>query len=632
MRESSNHKPDLRSRPFAAAHTGNAIAMPVSYRQLRGMDWDLTSYFTSIDGPDYREFRDDLENRANDLRARVDSLAAEPQSADISIWTTVLTDLEGFHARMSHVGSFLSCLTAADSANEAAAVEESAFAELRAIAETIREGLVAALGGVTGETLDALLEKPQLEGAGFHIRMLRHLASRRMDLPRESLNAMLSVHGGKAWNQLYQRISGEMTFPMPATDGTTTRVPMAHRANLLASPDRATRQAAFTGGNEAWAAYETVCERALNALSGARLALDRERGADHFLDNACHDARITRRTLDAMFEAIAAAAPELRGMAGFRAGLLGESGASYRDLSAPAFTPPAGEPPLEWDEGCRLIGGAFDEAYPALGGFFRETLDARWYDHSPRPNKRPGGFCSTSRFHGESRIFMNYQADLGAVLTLAHEVGHAWHSRLLRDTRPFASGYPMTLAESASTFAEMILVDGVLTGEAFSAARKRELLDTDLRRAVSFTLELPVRYHFEKRLYEERKSGYIPARRLRGLMVEEQRRSFGETLAADGADPLFWASKQHFYFDGVMFYNFPYTFGYLLSQSLFARFREQGAPFLAEYERFLRASGRMSCEDLVRETLGESIDEPAFWSRALAPLANIRPRLEALDG
>ena len=600
---------------------------------LPTMDWDLSSYFTAPDGADFHEFRADLETRAAELSACVKALVGAPETdTDTEAWVAVLLDFEEFFARMSHAGSYLGCLSAADTTNEAVTIEESGFAETRAKAETLREGVIAALGGIRRETLDRLLAgDDRLSGAEFHIRMLRRLAARRMDLPRESLNAALSVHGNKAWNQLYQHLSGELTFTVPAPDGGVSRVPMSQRANLLASPDRAMRDAAFHAGNEAWASCATVCERALNALSGTRHMLDRERGVDHFLDNACHDARVTRRTLDAMFSAIAEAAPDLRAIAAYRAGLLGETHTSYRDLAAPAFTEPAEEPPLEWDEGCRLIGGAFDAAYPSLGGFFQDSLNARWYDHSPRPNKRPGGFCSTSQFHKESRIFMNYKADLGSVLTLAHEVGHAWHSHLLRDARPFASGYPMTLAESASTFAEMILIDGVITSDAFSYARKRALLDTDLRRAISFTLELPVRYHFERRFYEERKSGFVPARRLRELMEEEQRRSFGDALAADGTDPWFWASKQHFYIDGVMFYNFPYTFGYLLSQSLMARFREQGPGFLAEYERFLQASGRMSCEDLVRETLGEAIDEPAFWARALAPLAEIRPRLEAIQ-
>ncbi len=594
------------------------------------MDWDLTSFFPSVESAEFRGFRTALERQAGALRPRVEALALNP-SADVEVWVHLLLDLEDFHARLSHIGAYLSCLTAADTSNEAATTAESAYSELRARAETIGEGLVAALGRAPDATVEAVLRDARMKSAEFSVRETKSLAAHRMDLPRESLNAALSVNGTKAWNQLYSRLSGELTFPVRKADGTQERVPMARRANLLASPDRAVREAAFTGGNAAWAGYETICERALNAIAGARLTLDRERGVEHFLDNACHDARIRRETLDAMFTAIRDAAPALRALAAYRAELLGEPGVSYRDLAAPAFKPPEDEPPMEWDAGCRLIGDAFAAAYPALGAFFRESLEARWYDHMPRPDKRPGGFCTTSRFSGESRVYMTYEADLGSLLTLAHEVGHAWHSRVLRGVRPFASGYPMTLAESASTFAEMILVEGVLESDAFSAGRKRALLDTDLRRAVIFTLELPVRFHFEKRFYEERRDGFVPARRLRELMIAEQKQSFGDVLGEDGADPLFWASKQHFYADSVMFYNFPYTFGYLLSQSLFARFREEGASFLGEYERFLALSGQMSCETLVRETLGEAIDEPAFWSRALRPLESLRERLAAFS-
>lgn len=594
------------------------------------MDWDLTSFFPSPRSREYTEFCAALRRMAEGLRPRVEALVLEPE-AGVESWVRLLLDLEDFQARLSHVGAFLGCLTAADTANEAAIAEESAFSELRARAETIREGLISALGRVSDGFLAAVLGDHRLAGIEFFVREAKRLASRRMDLPREALHAALSVNGAKAWNQLYSRLSGDLTFSVSAADGTEKRVPMAQRANMLASPDRAVREAAFHGGNKAWGEYEIVCERALNALAGTRLILDRERGVEHFLDNACHDARIRRETLDAMFAAIADAAPDLRRLAGYRAGLLGEPAVSYRDLAAPAFTPPDGEP-LEWKQGCDLIAGSFSAAYPSLGAFFNETLESRWYDHSPRPNKRPGGFCTTSRFSGESRVYMTYEADLGSVLTLAHEVGHAWHSRILRAARPFASGYPMTLAESASTFAEMILVEGVLAGDAFPDDRKRALLDTDLRRAIAFTLELPVRFHFEKRFYEERRNGFVSARRLRELMVEEQKRSFGDGINADGVDPLFWASKQHFYIEALTFYNFPYTFGYLLSQALFDRFRAQGASFLPEYERFLEKSGSMRCEDLVRETLGEAIDEPAFWARALRPLGTMRKRMEALGG
>jgi oligoendopeptidase F len=105
--------------------------------------------------------------------------------------------------------------------------------------------------------------------------------------------------------------------------------------------------------------------------------------------------------------------------------------------------------------------------------------------------------------------------------------------------------------------------------------------------------------------------------RMKEIMVEEQTKQLGDVLDPDGADPYFWCSKLHFYIDGIMFYNFPYTFGYLLSCSLFARFKEEGRGFLKHYEKFLEKSGSMSCEQVVREILGEDIQDTAFWARAI---------------
>src|SRR5690606_5949365 len=115
---------------------------------------------------------------------------------------------------------------------------------------------------------------------------------------------------------------------------------------------------------------------------------------------------------------------------------------------------------------------SFRSAYPKPGAFFREMIDRRWIDHTARDNKRPGGSCTTPQLIRASRIFMTYEGTMDAIMTLAHEAGHAWHSRKLDARRTFAADYPMTLAESASTFAEMILSEGILEDPRFSDAQK----------------------------------------------------------------------------------------------------------------------------------------------------------------
>jgi len=225
---------------------------------------------------------------------------------------------------------------------------------------------------------------------------------------------------------------------------------------------------------------------------------------------------------------------------------------------------------------------------------------------------------------------MTYNQAGGDVRTLAHEAGHAFHSHILREARAYAHLYPMTLAESASTFAEMLLTKGALEVPGTDDLGRARILDMETSEGAVFLTELPVRYEFEKAFHQERQSGEVEVSRLKELMVETQQRVFGDALEGDGGDPMFWASKLHFYITGVTFYNFPYTFGYLLSRGLFAQFQERGAEFLAQYEEFLRLTGSASVEEVARRTIGCDLESPAFWKSAIDSLREPLEQLEEL--
>jgi oligoendopeptidase F len=286
---------------------------------------------------------------------------------------------------------------------------------------------------------------------------------------------------------------------------------------------------------------------------------------------------------------------------------------------------------LSWDKAKTMVLESFSRAYPDLGNFFQQQVIAKnWVDWEPRAGKRPGGFCTSSMMNKESRIFMTYNESLGDVLTLAHESGHAFHGYLMRDVRPAARIYPMTLAETASTFGEQVLLNGLLDEPTISDAQKALLLDIEVGHGAIYLLDIPVRFEFEKAFYEERKSGELSVRRLKELMVETQRRILGDVLQPGGEDPYFWASKLHFYITGLTFYNFPYTFGYLLSRGLYAMFKKDGADFLPKYEEFLRLAGSDTAENVVKRTVGQDLEQPEFWSEAIRSLEEPRQRLEAL--
>jgi oligoendopeptidase F len=190
----------------------------------------------------------------------------------------------------------------------------------------------------------------------------------------------------------------------------------------------------------------------------------------------------------------------------------------------------------------------------------------------------------------------------------------------------------MTLAESASTFGEMILTEGILSDPAVSDEDKLRVLDMETAHGAVYLMDIPVRFEFERAFHEERQAGEVEVSRLRELMTQTQQRLFGDTLEEGGDDPLFWASKLHFYITGVTFYNFPYTFGFLLSRGLFARFREEGDAFLPRYEEFLRSTGSDTAENVARESLGVDIESPEFWVDAIDTLGDAVEQLEGLWG
>ena len=592
------------------------------------MNWDLTSYFPSFDGSERDAFERAL---ADELQALLQRAAELPTlSADnAGDWEAVLVDVEELSRRLSHLGSYLGCLTAADAANEAYRKAEAAFARTAAEAEKLEVELQRGLKQASAAAVDGLAGRPALEGCAYHLRRLREEARQTMSPAEERLSADLGVDGIHAWGRLYDTLSGKLEFDMPWPDGRRERLPMAQRRSLMSHPDRAVRRAAFEGGNAAWEAVQDVAAAAINAISGTRLTLNRHRGVDHFLDTALLQARITRRSLDALFEAIYDRAELARRVFRFKAEAMGAPGVAWYDLEAPL--PAAGEEKaLSWGEARSWVEEAFAAAYPALGEFTAQMSERRWIEWEPRPGKRPGAFCTGSLLTMEPRVYMTFNGRLGDVCTLAHEAGHAFHHHLLRETRPFLHHYPMTLAESASTFGEMILTEGVLSDPAVSDADKLRVLDMEAAHGAVYLMDIPVRFEFEKAFHEERLEEEVEVSRLCGLMARTQRRLFGDVLEEGGEDPLFWASKLHFYITSLTFYNFPYTFGFLLSRGLFARFREEGAAFLPRYEEFLRRSGSDSAENVARESIGADLESPRFWLEAIDTLREPIERMEEL--
>lgn len=592
------------------------------------MTWDLTSYFSDFNGAAMLQFKEAIRVDIAELQT-ASALLPSLNDASSSAWEESLLRHEDLLRRMSHLGSYVSCLASSDARNEAYLKEEAELTRSRAELAKVRIEFLRAFKDCPESEFVALRRRPALAGAENYLNRLRQEARRAMTPEKEVLATELGIDGIQAWGRLYDTLSAKLEFDMVFPDGNRERKPMSQRRSLTDDPDRRVRQAAFVGGNLAWQSVEDTAAGALNAIAGTRLTLNRHRGVDHFLDIALFQAAITRKTLNAMLEALSANLELPRQILKVKAQSMGLNRIAWYDLGAPLEFPDQAK--LTWDDARAMVNASFAQAYPALGDFFnQQVIGKNWVDWEPRAGKRPGGFCTSSMLSKESRIFMTYNESLGDILTLAHESGHAYHGAMMRAVRPYARGYPMTLAETASTFGENVLMNGILDDPTASDVEKARILDIEVSHGAVYLLDIPVRYEFEKALYEERAKGPLNVSRLKELMVETQRRLLGDILEPGGEDPYFWASKLHFYITGITFYNFPYTFGYLLSRGLYAMFKRDGESFLPKYEEFLRRAGSDTAENVVRQTIGRDIEDADFWSEAIQSLRAPLEQLQSL--
>lgn len=579
-----------------------------------GVIWNLDSYFPEFNGSKMKEFKIALKSDIEDLKNRAESLAPVCKN-NLEAWEKLIESFEATAKHLSHYSSYIGCLGAADARNEEYQI---AAAELSAIsAEFGKIDIFIKMGfkKCSDEDFKALCQRRGLKNIAFNLHEIRQNAQKTMDKELETLVSDLGVDGFDSWGRLYDTISGKLEFTMHWPDGRVENLPVAQCRSTMQDADRRVRQAAFIHGNQAWEKVEDVCAACLNAIAGNRLLLNRRRGIGHFLEVPLMQSRISAKTLEAMFHAIEDCNGFIQKIGRAKAKALGQSKLAWYDCEAPLAIPSQNR--TSWDDCVKMVGDAFARAYPKLAQFYQDALKNGWIESEARGGKRPGAFCTGSLLTEESRVFMTYGGSLHDVSTLAHEVGHAFHSFNLNGQRPLLKDYPMTLAETASTFGEMLLADGILSDTEASDALKLSILTENLNHAIAFLIDIPIRFNFEKSFYEERQDGEVSVSRLKELMKTAMIRQFGDLLEENGANQMFWASKMHFYITEVTFYNFPYSFGYLLSRGLYGMFKQQRQAFLPKYEEFLRKSGSNMAHIVAKETIGADLEQPAFWKQAI---------------
>lgn len=581
------------------------------------LTWDLDSLLPHPETDDFRQVVDDFASELKALAERSDSLPAIAADAGtVATWADFLDEYQTIDARANDLSSFIGCHCAAEAGNKVFQKYEAEDATLHPYRSRIATNVEFALKETDDDTLAAFIAADERLGKiAFFLHDCRANAELRLPKELEFLANDLGVDGIHAWGRMYDRLSGALRIRVMEKGEIVEKSPGQVQFD---SDQRAVRENNFYAADKAWSTIAESCADALNHISGTRLTIYKRLGLRDHLDAPLKYNRMTRATLDAMWGAISDRKSALLPFFAKKAELLGLEKLTWYDLSAPL--PKMGEDAksaeIPYDDACNIVVDTFNGFSPDFGAFAKQALDERWVEVENRPGKRQGGFCTGFPTKQQSRIFMTYTNSRDSMSTLAHELGHAYHSHVLREQPLFLQDYPMNLAETASTFAEAVLGEQQLAASD-SRSEQLEILDVMLGDAVAFLMNIHARFIFEDNFHKERPAGELSPERFSELMLAAQKEAYLDGLAEEGWNPNFWISKLHFYISGLPFYNFPYTFGYLLSLGVYALSSEAGDDFPAQYRKLLIATGCMNAEEAVQSTIGADLTQRDFWNKSL---------------
>ncbi|HLT54672.1 MAG TPA: M3 family oligoendopeptidase, partial [Bacillota bacterium] len=483
--------------------------------------------------------------------------------------------------------------------------------EMQKLSNTLMKKLVK----IPDADWDVLLQDQQLEKVAFRLGEIRNKGKRLLSDEEEKLIADLNKDGLTAWSRLYDTVVSIMTIPFTDEKGETTELSVGQAMNrMYADPDPLVRKQLFENWEKEWTKYAPIFADTLNHLDGYRITLQKAHGRENHLEEPLEYNRMSKATLDAMWGAVAANKEPFIQFLNRKAQLLGMEKLGWQDVDAPVTVGDAKPTRYTYDDACDFIIEHFSSFGAKLAGFAEHALKNRWVEAEDRPNKRPGGYCTSLPEWEESRIFMTFTGSSTDVNTLAHELGHAFHSHVMRDLPYLNQQYAMNVAETASTFAETIVGNATIK-RAATKEEKIALLNAKLENATAMFLNIHARFLFEDAFYKEREKGIVSEKRLNELMVEAQKEAYCNSLSS--YHPHFWCSKLHFFIDDVPFYNFPYTFGYLFSLGIYAKYLENPDGFEEKYIELLKDTGSMKVEELAEKHLGADLTKQDFWEAGI---------------
>ena len=569
-------------------------------------EWSLEVYYYK--GYEDPAFAEDFELLQKNAQALETVLEQAREQDDVQGLVTVLEAKEAYAKVLFKLNEYLGLRNSVDTTDGKTLDYIGRLDKINASTAKAQSAMDKYIAGVAD--LEACIAAhPLLTEYAFLLRNTKKNAVHLFSDEMEAMISKMNLSGGNAWGRLFDYLTSTLKVDY---DGEQITLPAVR--NLANNPDGAVRKKAY----EAELASYAKIEGSINNIKSQVRMLAQERGYDSALTMTLDQSNMKRETLDAMFGAMQEYLPVFHKYMRAKAEYLGHhNGLPWYEMLAPLGK---NDKKYTLEEAKQCLLDSFGQFSKDMADMMERAFDEEWIDFYPREGKVGGAFCCEVSHAGQSRILTNFNGSFDAVDTLAHELGHAYHDTQTYSHRILNRDYPMQVAETASTFNEThitCLAIAKATGE-----EKLALLDNILMNTTQVICDIYSRFLFEDSVFNACEDRFLMPEDLKAMMLDAQKKAYGDGLDPEYMHPYMWACKGHYYSEALSYYNFPYAFGAMLAMGLYSMYLKEGEAFLPKYNKFLHATTVMSVEDTAA-VVGIDLTSKDFWRESLKSFADM---------
>ncbi len=585
-------------------------------------EWNLADLYPAMDSDELKSDLEKARDKAETFQARWRGRLAEAARGEGDGLAAAVVEFETLEELLGRIISYAGLVYSGDTSDPARA---KFYGDIQSSVTDISSRLLffpLELNRIEDAEMDAAMERdPALAHYRPWIVDLRKDKPFQLEDRVEELFHEKAITGRGAWNRLYDETLTSLRFTVDGDD-----LALEATLNLLQDPEREKRRKAASALANVFSENLRVFTLITNTLSKDKEISDRWRGFKDVADSRHLANRVEREVVDALSEAVSEAYPAIsHRYYAMKAKWLGLDVLEYWDRNAPL--PDSTRRDISWDEARQTVLSAYSGFAPEMATIADRFFANDWIDAANRPGKSPGAFAHPTVPSVHPYVLLNYMGKPRDVMTLAHELGHGVHQVLAGRQGALMAATPLTLAETASVFGEMLTFRSLLE-QAKTKAERKTLLASKVEDMINTVVRQIAFYQFERALHEERRQGELTTERIGEIWLEVQTRSLGPALRLGDGYDTYWTYVPHFIHSP--FYVYAYAFGDCLVNSLYAVYRNSETGFQEKYFEMLKAGGTQHHSELLKP-FGLDASDPAFWSKGLAMISGFIDELEAMD-